>query len=353
MKNEMNIKRIPLKYKISAIFLIAILLSSIIIGAFSYIRARALTINVVGNTALSIVQSTVKSVDAEKFQKLQTADDMKSNYYQTLHTNLNDLINQTGVKYLFTVRLTSDGKCIYVVDGSPTDSEDFSPLGSDEGAISSYLESSLHGTASYGFVSDQWGSNIKAYAPIKDNSGNIVGAMGADFDATDMVNQLNSLAISIIIIVVAVCLIIVLALMSYISRAIGDPINKLATVAELLAIGDTNVSSVLSEKDFQLRQRNDEIGKIFHAYDKLIESTIEESRVVQTISQGNLTTDIVIRSENDHLGKSLISMVDNLNKLITDIVMASNQVSGGSGQLSNSSTTLAQGRPNKPVPLRS
>lgn len=343
MKTNQSKKRDSLKYKISIIFLIAISFSAIIIGAFSYFRARALTITAVGNTALSIVQSAVKSVDAEQFQKLQTADDVKSDYYQALHTSLNDFINETGVKFLYTLRLTSNGKCVYVVDGMPTDSKDFSPLGSDEGAISSYLESSLHGTASYGFVSDQWGNNIKAYAPIKDASGNVVGAMGADFDATDLVNQLNSLAISILIIAVAACLIVEAFLLSYISKSVGDPINKLAAVAELLATGDTNVHSVLNEKDLQLKQRNDEIGKIFNAYGKLIESTIEESRVVRTISEGNLTTDIVIRSENDQLGKSLISMVDNLNNLVTNIIAASGQVSSGSGQLSNSSTTMAQG----------
>lgn len=342
MEAHKHQKTISIKYRISAIFLVFLLLSSIIIGAFSFFNAKNLIERVVGNTALSIAQAEVKSIDADKFQRLQSTDDMQSDYYEELHTNLNDMIQKTGVKYLFTVRLTSDNKCIYVVDGTATDDKDFSPLGS-ESSISDCLNSCFQGHPGYGFVSDQWGDMIKAYVPIEDASGNVVGALGADFDASYMMNQLNNLRLSVIIIIAAITILLAVILVLYISKSIGKPIEKIVEVAKLLAAGDIDTKSVLTEKDYSLLQRKDEIGELSTTFNELIESTKGQVRSVKKVSDGDLTTDIAIRSENDLLGKSLSNLVKHLSQLMTSLAETANQVASGSEQLSNSGATLSEG----------
>ena len=342
MKSLKHQKTISIKYRISAIFVTFLLLSSIIIGVFSYYSAKNLIENVVGNTALSIAQAEVTSIDAAQFQQLQSTDDMQSDYYQELHANLNEMIQKTGVKYLFTVRLTSDNKCIYVVDGTATDDADFSPLGS-ESSLSDCLNSCFQGTPSYGFVSDQWGDMIKAYVPIKDASGNVVGALGADFDASYMVSQLGSLRLRILLIIAAVSILLAVFLVVYISKSVGKPIKKIVDVAELLAAGDVDTKSVLAESDHLLVNRKDEIGELSRTFKELIETTKGQVQAVQKVSDGDLMTDIAIRSENDLLGKSLSNLIERLSKLMTSLVETANQVASGSEQLSNSSETLSQG----------
>jgi methyl-accepting chemotaxis protein len=295
-----------LKYKITGSFLILILFSSMAIGFYSYYSAKSNIERVVGNTALSIIESIVNTIDDEKFDKLQTNEDMESEYYKELQTHLSDLRNATGLKYLYTMRKTDNGKCIYVVDGTTMDDENFSSLGDEEEDVTDVMEGSFKGVTGYEFSSDDWGNSISAYIPIKDKSGKVVGMLGADFDASNMVSQLNKFKTNIIIIIIAVILIGIF-IGQIMSIILVSSLNKLKKQAELIKEGDLTVK-------FD-NPGNDEIGILTHAFKDMVDNLLVITNKIK-----NNTKDVVY--EIDDLYKSFSETskaTEEINKVITEI----------------------------------
>ncbi len=61
------------------------------------------------------------------------------------------------------------------------------------------------------------------------------------------------------------------------------------------------------------------------------------------MAQGDLTTEVAIRSENELLGNALSTLVNNLNGPVISIMAAAEQVAAGSNLVSDSSMALSQG----------
>ena len=91
----------------------------------------------------------------------------------------------TGVRYLYTSKQAVDGSLIYVVDGLPSDSDDFRHPGDEiEGEIVSELERALADERVYptDIKDTGWGYVFVSYYPIHEN-GQVIGAIGIEFDA--------------------------------------------------------------------------------------------------------------------------------------------------------------------------
>lgn len=194
MRTHKPKKSSSLRLKIVGSFFILIFFSSISIGLYSYNKAKSNIEITVGSTAISILQSVVKTIDAEKLNKLQTKEDMKSEYYKKLQSNLVNIRETTGLKYIYTVRRNTSGKYIYIVDGTSMNAKDNSSLSDEETDPGAVFESTFSGKASYELGhDDKWGNLLSAYIPIKSKSGKIIGVLGAGFDANNMISQLNKL----------------------------------------------------------------------------------------------------------------------------------------------------------------
>ena len=150
-------------------------------------------------------------------------------------------------------------------------------------------------------------------------------------------------AIIIMIIVIVIGIIVSLRLGYYTSEIISNPIEKLSTFGEMLAVGDVEVEKVIDEKDKSLKYRKDEVGMLASAFNKLIAGTIAMSKETEAIAAGDLTTEVTVRSEKDVLGIALKTLVDDYNQLIADIITSVDQISGGASQVSNGAQSLAQG----------
>jgi len=141
-----------------------------------------------------------------------------------------------------------------------------------------------------------------------------------------------------VIIVVAVVLAgiaVSLILGFYIARIIGKPLRSMSDVAKQLAVGDIDVTIDLYSKD--------EIGELADSFRLLVDSTKEQVAATKKIADGDLTTEIKIRSEKDVLGVALTELSKNLNELVVAIISSSEQVASGSKLVSESSMALSQG----------
>ncbi|MPL97408.1 hypothetical protein SDC9_43599 [bioreactor metagenome] len=144
-------------------------------------------------------------------------------------------------------------------------------------------------------------------------------------------------------VVLAGVLVVALILGTYTASIIGKPLVVLTRVANMLAVGDINTDSILTQKDLQMKYRKDEVGSLFEAFHRLIAGTKDQAHAAQQVADGDLTTEVQIRSDNDFLGRELSNLVKNLHGIVNSIVSAAEQVASGSNMVSDSSMALSQG----------
>ncbi|OPJ64468.1 methyl-accepting chemotaxis protein [Clostridium oryzae] len=299
-------KSLSLRHKITGSFLILIFFSSLVIGFYSYYNMKSNIESVVGNTALSTIQAVKDTIDADKFSSLQAEADMKSEYYKHLQTRLMDIRKTVGLKYLYTMRKTEANKYIYVVDGTEMNDKQFSSLGNEETSITRAMMRSFNGISEYEFSSDKWGNLISTYIPIKDQSGKVIGIVGADFDANNMVNQLHKFRrnIGVIIVVVIIMGILISEVLSII---LVRSLNKLKRQAELIKEGDLTVK-------FD-NITNDEIGVLTKSFKDMVDNL---SVITNRIKTNTKEVVLQIDSVNNDFSESSKS-TEQIAEVITEI----------------------------------
>jgi methyl-accepting chemotaxis protein len=170
-----------------------------------------------------------------------------------------------------------------------------------------------------------------AYTPVSGAEGWILG-MAADKDEM-MLSFREGITISIAVALVFIAVSIVFSIIF--GTSIGNPIRKIAGVADKLAVGDIDVDVDVKSKD--------EVGQLANSFRNLIASIREQALAVEKVADADLTVDVTPRSERDLMGKKLLQLVHRLNEIMSNIATASEQVASGARQISDSSMALSQG----------
>ena len=121
-----------------------------------------------------------------------------------------------------------------------------------------------------------------------------------------------------------------------ISRSLTVPMKKAVTMLDDLEMGhlDTRLNM----------QRKDEIGQMAETMDRFADSL--QSEVVasmQRLANGDLTFEVTPRDSNDQLRGALKKLGEDLNNLLMQIQVASEQIDSGSSQVSESAQSLSDG----------
>jgi methyl-accepting chemotaxis protein len=119
-------------------------------------------------------------------------------------------------------------------------------------------------------------------------------------------------------------------------RSITHSLGHIAEQSELIARGNFNVSSMKRKVD-------DEIGLLHDSFRNMIEQLQKKVDSIEMVASGDLTVHIDLSSEEDHLGRSLLSMKDSLHEMISDVAVIVNEVSQGSQQIADASQSLSSG----------
>jgi methyl-accepting chemotaxis protein len=122
-------------------------------------------------------------------------------------------------------------------------------------------------------------------------------------------------ATTTMIILFAIAALVAVVFGVFISKIIGNPINKLAQIAEKLAVGDINVSVSPKTKD--------EIGDLERSFGAMIENIKDQALAVQRIADGDASVTVVAKSKDDVLSNSLIKVIKTLRDLVTEAVTLS------------------------------
>jgi len=120
---------------------------------------------------------------------------------------------------------------------------------------------------------------------------------------------------SFLIILVIVSVLLAIGLGLFISKIISTPVNRLASIADKLAVGDINVSIH--------PETTDELGDLERSFALMIKNTKGQALAAEKIAHGDTSVDIKAKSDNDILSHSMIKVVETVKSLITETLMLS------------------------------
>ena len=256
-----------LQTRMMIIFSLLFLLLSILLSWQIFNSSTKLVVKTISFQAQSIAENVVNTIDVDRYKDINP-ENGPNDYYIKLREQLNIIKETNGLKYLYTMnrKKTESGyEYYYVVDGFPLESDEASELGDVE---ENYYENLMNvferKEAQIGELTNdaEYGATVTAYVPIMDSNGEVAGVVGADFNA-DNIYQLmqtekrKAILTSGLILLIGVLIIYILA--RYLLKPLKDLINQIRKVQS----GDFTV--ILETK------RQDEIGELTLTFSEMIQ----------------------------------------------------------------------------------
>ncbi|GBF35104.1 methyl-accepting chemotaxis protein I [Desulfocucumis palustris] len=96
----------------------------------------------------------------------------------------------------------------------------------------------------------------------------------------------------------------------FIARSVSNPVKKLTSMADKLALGDVNVEIEANT--------NDEIGMLSRSFKTMAENIKESAIAAQKVAAGELDVEVKVRSDKDMLGNNLGMMVKTIKNLLKE-----------------------------------
>ncbi|MCC8116764.1 MAG: methyl-accepting chemotaxis protein, partial [Planctomycetes bacterium] len=131
-----------------------------------------------------------------------------------------------------------------------------------------------------------------------------------------------------------------------ISWRISGPVRHMVQHMSRLADGD-----LTKDVEPQDMRRNDEIGQLARALQRVIDSDRSEITMATAMAAGDYTRAMPLRSEHDQLGQALAAMLRTTDAALTSVSRAIDEVGDGANAVSDASRSLSQGAQTSAVAL--
>ncbi|MDR2570635.1 MAG: response regulator [Oscillospiraceae bacterium] len=226
-----------LEIKIIIILLVTVLLLTTGLTIIKYNQYSNVIINQLKEDSINVHKFAEMELDERGFIDLNTIEEQETELYLALHSRLDEIRRIANIRYLYTAKLNEEGILIYVVDGLSKDDELFRNIGDliEEEIIEPLMLCMADEIVLGNKILDtEWGVVYVAYFPFHDSAGNVIGAIGMEFD-TENLNQtiitaiLSTILFSIILAVVAMTI-----MLFFIRKIIKRTDNDLETRTHML-----------------------------------------------------------------------------------------------------------------------
>jgi len=132
-----------------------------------------------------------------------------------------------------------------------------------------------------------------------------------------------------------VMVIVITGIAVVMTKKISSNLKDLQAAAGAMAQGQIDV--VVEKK------ANDEFGALIDDVGMLVQGIADQTEVAKQVAEGNMTVEVVPRSDVDVMGLALKEMVTKNQKTLSNIKEAAYQVTTSSSQVASASEALAQG----------
>lgn len=213
----MKTRKLSIRFKLLIPVTIVILAICLAMGITSYERIKKGMVAMGVEEARMAAQVAEYTIDGDLVGKIEPGSE-NSEEYQALTESMRQVQQDMGIAYMYT--LYTDGSTVYY--GVDTDtSANRQSVGNKFDASYEEMADVFAGKE---YVQDyidhtEDGDLITVYMPLKNKDGEIVGAVGCDYDASNVVAKMNETVYSTLI-SGALCMVVAILLISLILRSI-------------------------------------------------------------------------------------------------------------------------------------
>lgn len=321
-KNGVLISMQSIKAKIILFVSVLLIITGTLLSYIIYSSTMDLTQRVAGERVKIAAEKAREQLNVEDFIKIvnevkkDPADEENQKRvtqmpeYLTIREKLVSVREAVGLRYIYTMIETNDGKYMYIVDGSSE--EDMSNPGVIE--IENYpmipvVFKTNKTVLSEIDHSEKWGATLSAYVPINDASGKTIAIIGTDYDATLVDDAMNHTKKTIIGLVLG-CLVISICIGIVFARKLTKPLGNLEKHIQFIEQGDLTKKLEVTSSD--------ELGRLAQVINKMVDNL---HLLVKGISQNAGQVAGASEELTENFRKS--------TKSVTDLVVASEQIAGG------------------------
>ena len=272
-----------------------------------------------------IVQKVANHINGDEFERFTKSMDTEDEYYDSVRLWMLDLKQATGCRFLYTLAKIGN-EYQYVIDGScdPSDEENFSACGDTED-LESWGEAPLKalrtGELTHSNFEQQegWGWIISSYVGIKNSKGKVVGMVGCDFGAGDIVHKMKSEIFRIILISI-ILIAIASATIWIFSNYMFNSMSKISEQMEEIASGKADLTTRIQERGgLELKNLAKSCNNVISSLANLIRNLQEQSDVLHT------TGNQLYEKMNSHIGQIDLT-VANVNTIAEEINLQTSKI---------------------------
>ena len=230
--------RLRIAPTLAVVFCGTVTLATVVTGVF-VMRSSLTEANL--KTAQRLQDATrllAARLDADELAALRHPSQMKSPSYERAHAALTAALDQIeGVRFIYTLRRNPGpikdaySRYVFVVDGTPYSSKDFTDIGvvmptSDSTDALHRVWRTGRFEADRAFVSDQWGTWMSGYLPLKQRDGSFEAVLGIDISADQVIAERQRM-LHRLLQAYALSLLIALPLAALLGNRLGAPLRVL------------------------------------------------------------------------------------------------------------------------------
>ncbi len=209
---------------------------------------------------IGIISNQFTQSDIAALSQLEPGQESQPEYMALKDKMVHLRSLSTMVSNIYVMRLEGN-KVTFVVDDTSDNPAAIGQVYTDpEARLFDAVKSPV---ASDDLYTDEWGTFLSGYAPLKDGSGKTVLLVGADIKATQVIERQNFIGRTIYLIMAMAILIAAFLIESFSVTIIRD-IKKLNKTANEISKGNTNV--------FVDVVRKDEIGELADSFGRMVTS---------------------------------------------------------------------------------
>jgi PAS domain S-box-containing protein len=140
---------------------------------------------------VSVASVMASQVDGDEFAQIKSGEEDTPRFVRIRDQIRHALQVTPDIRYIYTMRKNGDA-VEFVVDGD----YGYDPLAANIGDVypgpePGLIQGFLTPTANREFTTDEWGTVLSGFSPIRDRSGNVVGIVGVDMDSYVVMAGLN------------------------------------------------------------------------------------------------------------------------------------------------------------------
>lgn len=233
-------------WQVSILTAAIVIVSCTLIFILNYRLSYENMISMLQTRASTIRDYLEDELTTEMFSELNVRADDDSELYQIAKQKLENIRRVTSVRYLYTAKKTDDGNFIYLVDGLPSDSEDFRYVGDlIEPECIPDLQQALDGNT---VLPDEinhttWGNVFISYFPIREDN-QIVGVLGIEFDANEQYESFKTMRVITPLVILFTCIIAAFIATKLFKRISNPTYKDLANTDFLTGLKNRNALEV-------------------------------------------------------------------------------------------------------------